>query len=182
MMVTMTAHSTKRLYLVDGEIAPGSLAESSTRAREPTSDGSQIPLKDCGSKTMTSSEISFGPFRLRPAQRLLLEGDKPVEIGSRALDILAVLLERPTELISKEELMRRVWPNTFVEPANLTVHISALRRILRDGRDGNRFFINIPGRGYCFVAPVSVRLPPRPTLRVTTNDDFANNSTTNATY
>jgi len=100
-------------------------------------------------------EISFGPFRLLPTQFLLLEDDKPAPLGSRALEILIVLLERPRELISKQELMSRVWPNIFVEPANLTVHISALRRMLRDGRDGNRFIINIPGRGYSFVAPVA---------------------------
>jgi DNA-binding winged helix-turn-helix (wHTH) protein len=101
-------------------------------------------------------EISFGPFRLLPAQFLLLENERPVPIGSRALEILIVLLERPGELVSKQELMARVWPNIFVEPANLTVHISALRRMLRDGRDGNRFIINIPGRGYSFVASVDV--------------------------
>ena len=77
-------------------------------------------------------------------------------LGSRALEILIVLLERPGELISKQELMARVWPSIFVEPANLTVHMSALRRMLRDGRDGNRFIINIPGRGYSFVASVTV--------------------------
>jgi len=93
---------------------------------------------------------------LIPAQFLLLEGDKPVRLGSRALEILIVLLERPGELVSKQELMARVWPNIFVEPANLTVHISALRRTLRDGRDGNRFIINVPGRGYSFVASVEV--------------------------
>jgi DNA-binding winged helix-turn-helix (wHTH) protein len=103
----------------------------------------------------TPSEISFGPFRLLPKQFLLLEGDKPVSLGSRALEILIALLERPGELISKQELMDRVWPSVFVEPANLTVHISALRRTLRDGRDGNRFIINIPGRGYKFVATVA---------------------------
>jgi DNA-binding winged helix-turn-helix (wHTH) protein len=86
----------------------------------------------------------------------LLQGDRPVPLGSRALEILIVLLERPSELVSKQELMARVWSNTFVEPANLTVHISALRRALRDGRDGNRFIINIPVRGYCFVAPVTL--------------------------
>ena len=102
------------------------------------------------------TEVSFGPFRLFPTQFLLLEGDKPVPLGSRALEILVFLLERPGELISKQELMARVWPNVFVEPANLTVHISALRRTLRDGRDGNRFIINIPGRGYRFVASVAV--------------------------
>ena len=101
----------------------------------------------------TPTEISFGPFRLLPTQFLLLEGGKPVPLGSRALQILIVLLERPGELVSKQELMARVWPDVFVEPANLTVHISALRRVLRDGRDGNRFIINIPGRGYSFVGP-----------------------------
>ena len=101
-------------------------------------------------------EISFGSFRLLPTQFLLLEGDKPVSLGSRALEILIVLLECPGELVSKEDLMARVWPNVFVEPANLTVHMSALRRTLRDGRDGNRFIINIPGRGYSFVTSVEV--------------------------
>jgi DNA-binding winged helix-turn-helix (wHTH) protein len=102
----------------------------------------------------TASEISFGPFRLLPAQLLLLEGDKPVPLGTRALHILMVFLERPGELITKQELMAGVWPNLFVESATLTVHISALRRALRDGRDGNRFIINIRGRGYCFVTPI----------------------------
>jgi DNA-binding winged helix-turn-helix (wHTH) protein len=101
-------------------------------------------------------EIAFASFRLLPAQFLLLEGDRPVHVGSRALEILGVLLERPGELVSKQDLMDRVWPNTFVEPANLTVHISALRHKLRDGRDGNRFIINVPGRGYSFVASVEM--------------------------
>src|SRR5262245_31745319 len=103
-----------------------------------------------------STEVSFGPFRLLTTQFLLLEGDKPVSLGSRALEILTVLLECPGELVSKQELMARVWPNVFVEPANLTVHMSALRRTLRDGRDGNRFIINVPGRGYSFVASIAV--------------------------
>ncbi len=113
--------------------------------------GQLNPSKPAGA---TTSEVSFGPFRLLPAQFLLLEGNKPVPLGSRAHHILVVLLERPGELVTKQELMARVWPNLFVEPANLTVHISALRRALRDGRDGNRFIINVPGRGYCFVAPI----------------------------
>ena len=96
--------------------------------------------------------FNFGSFRLLPTQRLLLKDDKAISIGSRAMDILIALVERPSELVSKAELMARVWPNTFVEPANLTVHISALRRTL----GGGRFFINIPGRGYRFVAPVTV--------------------------
>ena len=75
-------------------------------------------------------------------------------LGSRALHILMVLLERPGELVTRQELMARVWPNLFVDPATLTVHISALRRAQRDGRGGNRFIINIRGRGYCFVTPI----------------------------
>jgi len=106
------------------------------------------------------TEVSFGPFRLLPAQFVLLEGHRPVPVGSRALEILIVLLERPGELVSKQELMARVWPNIFVDPANLTVHMSALRRMLRDGRDGNRFIINIPGRGYSFVASVEASFIP----------------------
>jgi DNA-binding winged helix-turn-helix (wHTH) protein len=103
-----------------------------------------------------SKAINFGSFCVLPAQRLLFKDDEVIALGSRAMDILIALVERPGESVSKTELMARVWPNTFVEPANLTVHISALRRALGDGRDGNRFFINIPGRGYRFVAPVTV--------------------------
>ena len=104
-------------------------------------------------RRVRSSEVvfSFGSFRLLPTQRLLLSGDEPVRVGSRALDILIVLVERAGELVSKDELMARVWPNTFVVPANLTVHVATLRRALRG--DG-RYFVNIPGRGYFFVAPV----------------------------
>jgi len=110
--------------------------------------------KRAGSAGAAPADVSFGPFRLLPTQFLLLEGDKPVCLGSRALELLIALLERRGELVSKQDLMARVWPNVFVEPANLTVHMSALRRVLRDGRDGNRFIVNIPGRGYCFVASV----------------------------
>jgi len=128
------------------------------RVQSPHTD----PLKPSEPAGATTSEVSFGPFRLLPAQFLLLEGDKPVPLGSRAMHILIVLLERPGELVTKQELMARVWENLIVEPANLSVHISALRRVLRDGRDGSRFIINIPGRGYCFVTPIRVTPGKRP--------------------
>jgi DNA-binding winged helix-turn-helix (wHTH) protein len=111
------------------------------------------------------AELLFGSFRLLPTQFLLLKGDKPVHLGSRALGILIVLLERPGELVSRQELMGRVWPNISVEPANLTVHMSALRRALRDGRYGNRFIINVPGRGYSFVASVGLSQHEKAPLR-----------------
>jgi|SoiMethySBSTD1v2_1073268.scaffolds.fasta_scaffold644004_2 DNA-binding winged helix-turn-helix (wHTH) protein len=146
-----------RLLLAEA-LAPFSDSAFDERRDVQRSDTDQ-PLFKKGSNhaDATTSEILFGPFRLLPAQFLLMEGDKPVHLGSRALELLIVLLGRPGELVSKQELMARVWPNTFVEPANLTVHISALRRTLRDGRDGNRFIINIPGRGYCFVMPIRQR-------------------------
>lgn len=99
--------------------------------------------------------FSFGPFHLLPVQRLLLDGEKPLRLGSRALEILIALVEHHGELVTKEELMARVWPSVFVESSNLTVHIAALRRVLGDGVNGNRYLVNIPGRGYRFVAPVS---------------------------
>jgi DNA-binding winged helix-turn-helix (wHTH) protein len=108
--------------------------------------------------------FSFGPFHLIPTQRLLLEAGKPLRLGSRALDILIALVERHGELLSKEELMARVWPKMFVEPSNLTVHVAALRRVLGDGRNGNRYLVNIPGRGYRFVAPVRVADEAMPSL------------------
>jgi DNA-binding winged helix-turn-helix (wHTH) protein len=108
------------------------------------------------SAVVPPTKVSFGPFCLLPTQFLLLEGDEPVPLGSRALEILIALLERRGELVSKQDLTARVWPNLFVDPSNLTVHMSALRRALRDGLDGNRFIINIKGRGYRFVASVEL--------------------------
>jgi len=105
---------------------------------------------------------AFGPFRLFAAQRLLLEHEKPLRLGSRALEILTVLLENPGELVTKEELVTRVWPDTFVEEGNLRVHMAALRRALGDGQAGNRYVVTVPGRGYRFVAPVSVVEPSAP--------------------
>jgi predicted ATPase/DNA-binding winged helix-turn-helix (wHTH) protein len=99
--------------------------------------------------------LAFGPFRLRPAQRVLLEGDTPLRLGSRALDILITLVERAGEIVSKDELVVSVWPSTFVEEANLRVHIGALRKALGDGQSGARYVTNVPGRGYSFVAPVT---------------------------
>jgi DNA-binding winged helix-turn-helix (wHTH) protein len=65
-----------------------------------------------------SRAIVFGPFRLFPCQRILLEGDVPLRVGSRALDMLIAFLERPGDLISKSDLMERVWPNTCVKESN----------------------------------------------------------------
>ena len=146
----------ERLQLANAPVLDRFNSDSGFGVRPRVQGPDTDPLKPSKPAGATTSEVSFGPFRLLPAQFLLLEGDKPVPLGSRAMHILIVLLERPGELVTKQELMTRVWPNLFVEPANLTVHVSALRRALRDGHDGNRFIINIPGRGYCFVTPITI--------------------------
>ena len=106
-------------------------------------------------RASTEREISFGPFRLFPYQRLLTKAGKEVRVGSWALDILITLLEHPGRLVTRRELMERVWPGTVVVEANINVNIAALRRALGDGQDGNRYLVTIPGRGYRFVAPAT---------------------------
>src|SRR5262249_36784995 len=103
----------------------------------------------------TQQQLSFGPFNLAVTERLLTRNGSPVELSSRALDILIALLSSANEVVSKEELMSRVWPDTFVEESNLRVHMASLRRALGDGKDGARYIVTIAGRGYRFVEPVS---------------------------
>src|SRR5712671_6558930 len=110
---------------------------------------------------MDEHAISFGPYRLLASQRLLLERDRPVRLGSRAFDILAALVERAGEVIGKEQLIARAWPQTFVEESNLKIQVSALRRALGDGQGGNRYVVTVPGRGYNFVAPLRREEPSR---------------------
>jgi predicted ATPase/DNA-binding winged helix-turn-helix (wHTH) protein len=110
--------------------------------------------------------LSFGPFSLFTAERLLKKADEPITIGGRALDILIALAERAGEIVTHKELMSTVWPDVTVEDANLRAHIAALRKALGDGRDGARYICNIATRGYCFVAPVT-RASSRQTAPVT---------------
>jgi predicted ATPase/DNA-binding winged helix-turn-helix (wHTH) protein len=99
--------------------------------------------------------FAFGLFRLIPGERLLLEDGKPLPLGSRALEILVTLVERAGETVLKDQLIARVWPDTVVDEGALRVHVAKLRKALGDGRGGNRFIDNVPGRGYNFVAPVT---------------------------
>jgi len=99
-------------------------------------------------------QFEFGPFRLLPAQQLLLEGESPVRLGGRARDLLVALLEQAGQLITKEALSARLWPNIVVEEGTLRVHVAALRKALRDGQEGRRYIANIAGRGYAFVGEV----------------------------
>jgi predicted ATPase/DNA-binding winged helix-turn-helix (wHTH) protein len=136
--------------------------------------------------TIREEAFAFGPYVLFRSQRLLREGDKPVHLGNRALDILTALIERSGEVVTKRELMKLVWPNTVVAENNLSVHIASLRRTINDGHGDARYIINIAGRGYSFIAPIRrVEVPafdakrelsaqrtfPKPLSRIVGRDD-----------
>jgi len=139
--------------------------------------------------------MSFGPFSLVASERLLTRQGTPVELGARALDILIALVSCPNEVVSKKELLARVWPDVTVEENSLRFHIVSLRKALGDGKDGARYITTLPGRGYCFVAPISrsgdqsnaaspivgsfphANLPGRLTRMVGRNDDVLTVST-----
>ncbi len=104
--------------------------------------------------------FSFGPFRVIPYSRLLELGGSPVQLSSRAFDLLCLLISRPGEVVSKSELMARAWPNVTVGETNLRVHITLLRRALGDRQRGARYVVTVTGRGYCFVACVNREASP----------------------
>ena len=103
----------------------------------------------------TPEELFFGPFRIVPNARLLERDGVLVSLGSRAFDLLCLLISRAGEVVKKSELMARAWPSLTVDESSLRFHIAQLRRILGNGKDGESYVANVPGRGYCFVAPVA---------------------------
>ena len=108
-----------------------------------------------GDSSLTHGVVSFGPFHLFAAERQIKKGDEPLQLGGRAFDTLIALVERAGEVVTQRELIARVWPDVTVEEANLRVHIANLRKALGDGREDARYIVTVPGRGYCFVAPVT---------------------------
>jgi predicted ATPase/DNA-binding winged helix-turn-helix (wHTH) protein len=100
--------------------------------------------------------VHFGPYRVYPGQRLVLEADQPLRLGRRAMDILLILLEHAGDVVSKQQLIARVWPKSVVEDINLRVHMAGLRKALGDGQAGQRYIVTVAQRGYSFVAPYSL--------------------------
>jgi predicted ATPase/DNA-binding winged helix-turn-helix (wHTH) protein len=110
----------------------------------------------------TDETISFGPFRLFAASRLIERAGTPLQLGGRALDILVALVEQAGKVVNKNDLMARVWPDVTVDEGSLRVHVAALRKALGDGEAGARYVKTLTGQGYCFVAPISRSSEPRP--------------------
>jgi len=98
--------------------------------------------------------LVFGPFCLTPSERLLTRGGVPVDIGGRSLDLLIALVRERGQVVSKRDLLKRVWPDVVVEDGSLRFHMAGLRKILGDGNDGARYIATQVGVGYAFVAPV----------------------------
>lgn len=99
----------------------------------------------------------FGPFRLIPSERQLLRDNETVPLTPKSFDLLVVLVENSGHLVEKDELLKRIWPNSFVEEANLSVNMSALRRGLGEGPDDHQYVETVPRHGYRFVADVKER-------------------------
>jgi len=96
----------------------------------------------------------FGPFWLDVRERLLLRDGESVPLTPKAFDLLLSLVEHHGHLLEKDELMKLIWPDTFVEESNLSSNISHIRRALGDGENGQKFIETVPKRGYRFVADV----------------------------
>ena len=97
----------------------------------------------------------FGRFRLNVAERVLLRDGEPVPLTPKVFDILVALVENGGQVVSKDDLMKRVWPSTYVEEGNLTQNISLLRKALGETPGGAQFIETVPRRGYRFVAETS---------------------------
>ncbi|MCA1592723.1 MAG: transcriptional regulator, partial [Acidobacteria bacterium] len=98
----------------------------------------------------------FGPYRLLPQERLLLRGDEPVALTPKAFETLVALVRRAGRLADKDELLKEVWPDSFVEESNLAQNVFALRRALGVGEYGKPYIETVPKRGYRFLASVKV--------------------------
>jgi DNA-binding winged helix-turn-helix (wHTH) protein len=96
--------------------------------------------------------FSFGDFELDVAKRLLFRQGTPVSLNAKTFDLLLVLVEHHGQILSKKELLEKVWVGQIVEESNLAVQVSTLRKIFGEKKDEHQFIVTVPGNGYSFVA------------------------------
>jgi len=101
----------------------------------------------------------FGPFRVDPDKQVLLRENQPIALTPKAFETLLILVRHSREVVSKDELMKAVWPDAFVEEANLSQNIFVLRKALGDTPEDRRYIMTLPGRGYRFTAQVRTVMP-----------------------
>jgi DNA-binding winged helix-turn-helix (wHTH) protein len=102
----------------------------------------------------TKNFYEFGPFRIDAAERLLLRGSAHIPLPPKAFDALLYLVTNSGRVLGKDELMKAIWPDTFVEEASLAQSISTLRKALGESAGERQFIETFPRRGYRFVAAV----------------------------
>jgi len=100
--------------------------------------------------------VQFRRFRIDPLSRAVMREDSPVALSRRAFDVLLYLVQNPGRVVTKEELLKSVWPDASVDENKLMQSISALRKALEERPGENRFITTLPGRGYQFIAPASL--------------------------
>ena len=98
--------------------------------------------------------LEFGPFRIDPEQRLLSRDEKAVPLSPKAFDLLLALAQRSGQVVLKDDLMKLLWPDTFVEESNLGQHVFQLRKALGDRSQDSSYIVTVPGRGYRFAPKV----------------------------
>lgn len=123
-----------------------------------------------------SQEVAFGPFRLDAPGRMLYRDGASVALGARGIDILCALAASPGALVTKDDLISKVWSGAIVEDNAIQAQVSALRKVLGDGKDGRRYIVTVPGRGYRLVAePADARhyLLDKPSIAVLPFDNMS---------
>lgn len=106
------------------------------------------------SNTASERVYLFGPFRLFPRRQLLMQGDRRVQLGARAFELLNLMVQRSGEVVGRDELVSAAWPNVFVHDSNLKVNMWSLRRSLGDTQKQPTYIATVAGRGYRFVSAV----------------------------
>ena len=112
----------------------------------------------------TEGIFQFGTFQVDPLARTLRREQEVVALNRRAFDVLLYLVQNPGKVLSRDELLKNVWPETFVDENSLAQSVSALRRALEEKPGDNSYIVTLPGRGYQFIAPVKVVIPESLTL------------------
>ena len=148
-------------------------------ARAPQVLGVGLKYPEIAAMTVASDqsqEVAFGPFRLDARGRMLYRDGASVALGTRGIDILCALAASPGALVTKDELISKVWSGAIVEDNAIQAQVSALRKALEDGKGGQRYIVTVPGRGYRFVAePTDARhsLLDKPSIAVLPFDNMS---------
>src|SRR5579863_2799035 len=109
-----------------------------------------------GAEPKSRQLYEFGPFRLDPEKELLLRADETVPLAPKAFQVLLVLMRHNKQVVTKDDLLKTIWPDTFVEEANLSRNIFLLRKALGESPQDHQYIVTVPGRGYRFAEDVQL--------------------------